>query len=183
MYSEGKMTTEPTRDAALPAITLLFTQRTGALDRIMSLLRRRGFPIGGMTVERTHQADVGRMTLVIEQAKALEQVSRHLRKLPDVLEVTSADDEDAVRREYALVRIRCRPQERAEVMALLSAYGARAISLTSNYMVVEASGLGTELDALFAELAPYGIEESARTSPMALRRVSERHEGELTATA
>jgi acetolactate synthase I/III small subunit len=183
------MTSESTRDAGLPAITLLFTQRTGALDRIMSLLRRRGFPIAGMTVERTHQADVGRMTLVVEQAKALEQVSRHLRKLPDVLEVTTAD-EDAVRREYALVRIQCRPQERAEVMALLSAYGARAVSLTSNYMVVEASGLGTELDALFAELAPYGIEESARTSPMALRRVSERQEGtsgipgsRLTATA
>jgi len=182
MYAEGKMTAEPTRDAGLPAIMLLFTQRTGALDRILSLLRRRGFPIVGMTVERTHQADVGRMTLVVEQAKALEQVSRHLRKLPDVLEVTTVD-EDAIRREYALVRIRCRPQERAEVMALLSAYGARAISLTSIYMVVEASGLGMELDALFAELAPYGIEESARTSPMALRRVSERPEGELTATA
>jgi acetolactate synthase-1/3 small subunit len=171
------MTTEPTREVSSPTITLLFMQRTGAIDRIMSLLRRRGFPIGGMTVERTHQVDVGRMTLVVEHTKALEQVSRHLRKLPDVLEVTATDEEDAVRREYALVRIQCRPPERAEVMALLSAYGARTVSLTSNFMVLEASGPGTELDALFAELAPYGIEESARTSPMALRRISEQQEG------
>ncbi len=163
---------ESVPEAASPAITLLFTQRTGALDRIISLLRRRGFPIAGMTVERTHQADVGRMTVVVEHPKALAQVSRHLQKLPDVLEVTTAADGDAVQREYALARIQCRPAQRAEVMALLSAYGARAVSMTSDYVVVEASGPGTELDALFAELASYGIEESARTSPMALRRVS-----------
>ena len=163
---------EPTPETGLPAITLLFTQRTGALDRIISLLRRRGFPIAGMTVERTHQADVGRMTVLVEQPRAVDQVSRHLQKLPDVLEVSAADGADAIRREYAMARIRCTPPQRGEAMAVLSAHRARVISTTPDCLVVEAAGSGAELDALFAELAPYGIEESARTSPMALRAVS-----------
>ena len=151
-------------------LTLLFTQRFGAVDRIMSLLRRRGFPIAGMTVERTHQAEVGRMTVVVEQPAALKQVSRHLEKLPDVLEVTVAEGEDAVRREYALARVRCTPSQRAEVMALLAAFEARAVGTTEESVVVEASGPSATLDALFAELAPYGIEESARTSALAISR-------------
>jgi acetolactate synthase-1/3 small subunit len=153
-------------------LTLLYSHRTGALDRIVSLLRRRGFPIGGMTVERTHQADVGRMTVVVRQPRALAQVSRHLQRLPDVLEVTTSDDEEAVRREYALARVRCTPQQQDEVRALLKKRGARVLRVTPEGMVVEAAGSGEELDALFAELASYGIDESARTSPMALRLVS-----------
>lgn len=158
-----------------PTLTLLFTQQFGAFDRIISMLRRRGFPIGGVTVERTHLAEVGRMTVVVQSPEALEQVSRHLRKLPDVLEVTAVGDVDAVRREYALARIRCAPQQRAEVMALLAAFEARAVSLTAEHLVLEAAGNGAKLDALFAELAPYGIEESARTNPIALRRHSRPH--------
>ena len=151
-------------------LTVLYTHQVGALDRIVSLLRRRGFPISGMTLEQTHLPEVGRMTLVVSQPAAVDQVQRHLQRLPDVLEADVAEDENAVRREYAMVRVRCAPQQRAEVMALLTAFEARALSMTSGHLVLEVSGSGRALDALFAELAPYGIEESARTSPIALRR-------------
>lgn len=147
-------------------LTLLFTRRFGAADRIMSLLRRRGFPVEGITIERTHQADVGRMTVAVEQAAA-EQVSRHLRKLPDVIEVHRSGD-DAVCREYALIRIRCRPQQRTELLALLEAFEARAVCTADEHLVVEAAGPAPRLDALFAELAGYEIEDSARTSPIAM---------------
>ena len=156
-------------------LTVSFIQRFGAVDRILSLLRRRGFPIAGLTLERTHDRQVGQMTVVVEKSDAVEQVRRHLAKLPDVIEV-STGDEDELKREYTLTRIRCRPQQRAEVLALLSTVAGRAISMTADHLVLEAAGSPTTLDRLFRALKPYGIEESARTNPMALRRVEEEEE-------
>ena len=152
-------------------LTVHFRQQFGAPDRILSLLRRRGFPIAGMTLERTHDPAIGRMTLVLETDEVVEQVSRHLAKLPDVMEVSAGDD-DELRREYALVRIRCRPEQRAEVLALLSTVAGRAISMTTDHLVLEAAGNSSTLERLFATLTPYGIVESARTNPMALKRAS-----------
>ncbi|MGH2443865.1 MAG: acetolactate synthase small subunit [Chloroflexota bacterium] len=149
-------------------VTVHFTQRFGAVDRIISMLRRRGFPINGLTLERTHDREVGRMTVVVESPGQVEQVSRHLSKLPDVRDVDTGDA-DAVRREYALVRIRCTPQQRSEVLALLSTVAGRPISMTAGDLVLEAAGGSVTLDRLFAALAPYGIQESARTNPMSLR--------------
>lgn len=153
-------------------VTVHFTQRVGAIDRIISMLRRRGFPIAGMTLERTHNPEIGRMTIVVEQEVAAEQIRRHLNKIADVLQVRTGDD-DAVRREYALIRIRCEPHQRAEVVALLSTFAGRAISMTTNHCVIEAAGNPLTLGRLFEVLAPYGIEESARTNPMALQRTTE----------
>src|SRR5436309_1872020 len=154
-------------------LTLRYTERFGAVDRILSILRRRGFPIGGLTLERTHQPDIGRMTVSVKTPEAVEQVQRHLSKLPDVLDVTLTGGDDAVRREYALARVRCAPAQRAEVMALLAAHDARAVTMTAEGVVVETAGSQASLDALFSALEPYGIEESARTSPIALRRSSQ----------
>jgi acetolactate synthase I/III small subunit len=148
-------------------LTLRFAEGTGAVDRIIGLLRRRGFPIAGMTLERTHADGVGRMTVVVSGADHIEQVSRHLRRLPDVLEVTNADA-GTIQREYALVRIHCVPDQRPDLEAVIQRYGGRVISTGSDYLAVEASGHRDELDAMFSELVPYGIEESARTNPMAL---------------
>ena len=153
-------------------VTVHFTQRVGAVDRIISMLRRRGFPIAGMTLERTHNPEVGRMTIVVEQEDAAEQIRRHLNKIADVTQIGTGDN-DAVRREYALVRIRCAPQQRAEVVALLTTFAGRAISMTADQCVLEAAGSSSTLDRLFEVLQPYGIEESARTNPMALERTSE----------
>lgn len=152
-------------------LTLHFSQRFGAVDRILSLLRRRGFPIAGLTLERTHNPSIGRMTVVVEGQAATEQVTRHLSKLPDVIEVNAGDD-DEMRREYALVRIRCEPRQRVEVLALLSTVAGRAISMTTTHLVLEAAGGSSTLNRLFSALTPYGIEESARTNPMALRAIN-----------
>ena len=149
-------------------LTLLFTQRVGACDRIISLLRRRGFPISGITLERTHRPEIGRMTVAVTEPQAVAQVSRHLSRLPDVVEVMSAD-EDVVRREYALVRLRCSPEEQPEVLSLLSSFDARVLSTNEEHLLVEAAGRSDELDALFTELSLHGIEESARTSPISMK--------------
>jgi acetolactate synthase small subunit len=154
-----------------PTLTVLFAERAGALDRIVSLLRRRGFPVMGMSLERTHRANVRRMSVGVRQSSALPQISRHLARLPDVLEVTLAD-EGAVYREYALLRVCCTPTERAEILAVLTAFDARPVAITANHMVIEAAGCTEQLDGLFAALSAYTIEDSARTSPIALGRMT-----------
>lgn len=159
----------PMHDSTL---TVLFAERVGALDRIVSLLRRRGFPISGMSLERTHQSDIRRMSLGVHQSAALPQVQRHLARLPDVIDVTITDGE-ALHREYALLRVRCSAAERGEVLAILAAFDARALSISRDHVVVEASGFTQQIEALFTALSAYGIEESARTNPIALRRMSE----------
>ena len=153
-------------------LTLIYLQRVGAVDRIISLLRRRGFPIAGMTLERTHQPGVGRMTVVVGVPSAVEQVTRHLQRLADVLEVMASGPDEAVEREFVLVRVRCVEEQQPDLMALLTAFDARALHVDGDVVVVESSGTGEEIDALFAGLEPFGIEESARTNPVALRRAS-----------
>ncbi|GAC1643441.1 MAG: acetolactate synthase small subunit [Chloroflexota bacterium] len=153
-------------------LTLNYAQRAGAVDRIISLLRRRGFPIAGMTLERTHLPGVGRMTVVVGIPTALEQVTRHLERLADVIEVSASEPDDAVQREFVLARVRCSEEQQPHVMNLLTAFTARALHVGPDEIVVEATGTAEEIDALFTQLEPYGIEESARTNPVALRRAS-----------
>jgi len=150
-------------------LAVRYTERVGAVDRIFSLLRRREFPVGGITLERTHQPGIGRMTVMVSEPEAVTQITRHLSKLADVVEV-EAGQGDAVRREYALARISCMPQQRAEVMPILAAFKATPLGVESEHLVLEASGSGDHLDSLFAALTPYGIEELARTSPLAIAR-------------
>jgi acetolactate synthase I/III small subunit len=148
-------------------LTLRFTEGSGALDRIIGLLRRRGFPIAGMTLERTHSDGIGRMTVVVNGHEQMEQVARHLRRLTDVMDVTNASD-GTIQREYALARVHCTPEQRSELEAVIQGHGGRIISTGNDYLAVEVSGRRDDLDAMFSELMPYGIEESARTNPMAL---------------
>lgn len=152
-------------------LTVHYIQRFGAVDRIVSILRRRGFPISSMTLERTHSTETGRMTVVVAEAAAAEQVCRHLSKLPDVLEVQRGD-ECAVQREYALVRVSCKQEQRAELDRILIAHDARPIRASDTCVVVEAMGDTAAIDRFFTVLAPFGIEESARTNPMMVQCAS-----------
>ena len=149
------------------AVTLLFTERPGAVDRIVSLLRRRGFPVGGMTIERTHRAGTSRMTVSVRQPDAVEQVTRHLERLADVIEARPAG-QNAICREYALARVHVDEAQRDGISALMASFDARPVSTGAGTIVLEATGTSERIDALFAELAPYGIEESARTNTIAL---------------
>jgi acetolactate synthase I/III small subunit len=149
-------------------LTVYFQQRFGAFDRIASLLRRRGFAVSGITLERTHRQDLGRLTLGIGVQETVEQVRRHLEKLPDVVEVTVHAAGDTLQREYALLRVHCESEQEGSLQRVLDRHGARAVGAEPGRLMVEASGTQSTMDALFADLTPFGIEESARTNPIAL---------------
>lgn len=160
---------------AHPALTVHFADRIGSVDRILSLLRRRGYPLGGITLERTHEPGIRRMTVGVLLEASVPQVRRHLSRLPDVVSVHVADDE-AMYREYAMARVHCTPDQRSEIVSLLDAFGGRTLSVGPESVVLEATGFAPQLDALFVALHAYGIEESARTSPIALQRGAPRDE-------
>jgi acetolactate synthase-1/3 small subunit len=107
------------------------------------------------------------MTVVVDGHDHMEQVARHLRRLPDVIEVTNAGV-GTIHREYALARVHCTPEQRSDLEAVIARHGGRIISTGDDFLAVEVSGGRDDLDAMFSELVPYGIEESARTNPMAL---------------
>jgi acetolactate synthase-1/3 small subunit len=151
-------------------LTVHFVRRHGAFDRITSLLRRRGFPISGTTRERTQRHDIDRMTVVVGDERAAEQVRRHLAKLPDVIEVSRSHEEGAVQREYVLLRLRCSETRSSELEECLQRHGARVLTATGDHLVIEASGRRATIDDLFEDLQSYEIEESARTHPIAIGR-------------
>jgi acetolactate synthase-1/3 small subunit len=148
-------------------LAILYNQRVGAVDRIFSLLRRRDYPVGGITLERTHRPEIGRMTVLVTRSETVEQMTRHLSKLPDVVEVIAGDN-DATRREFALARVCCRPDQRHELIRLLTAFHGQLLDVTAGHVVLEASGTSRQLDALSVALEPFGIEEIARTNPLAV---------------
>lgn len=148
-------------------LTVLYAERPGAADRVMSLLRRRAFPIGGLTLERTRDRDIGRMTVTVDRSDAVEQVRRHLRKLPDVLDVSVGAPESC--REYVLLRICCTGAQRQVIAVHLQSTGGRIVGQTPGHLVVEAAGPPAELDSLIEALDRFGIDEMARTASVALR--------------
>ncbi len=148
-------------------LTVRYSARPGAMDRVMSLLRRRAFPVTGVTLERTQNRDIARMTVTVERPDAVEQVRRHLQKLPDVLDVSPCAPDTC--REYALFRICCADGERERVVGQVQMAGGRIISEMPGYLVVEASGTAEQIDALLVTLDGFGIDEMARTASMALR--------------
>jgi acetolactate synthase-1/3 small subunit len=145
-------------------LTVYFQQRLGAFDRITALLRRRSFPITGVTVARTHQNAIGRLTVAVGTPNAIEQVRRHLQRLPDVLEVQVHHEDACVQREYALIRVR----RNVAIGDVLQGQDARIVAEMPDEMVIEASGTHDAIDTLFATLEPFGIEESARTNPITI---------------
>lgn len=151
-------------------LTVLYTARPGAMDRVLSLLRRRAFPIAGVTLERTRNRDVARMTVTVERPDAVEQMRRHLQKLPDVLDVREGAPDTC--REYTLLRLRCGGNEREVVVGHLNAAGGRIIGEAPGHLIAEAAGTPAQLDALLLALDPYGIDEVARTASVALRTSS-----------
>jgi acetolactate synthase-1/3 small subunit len=148
-------------------MAILYNQRVGAVDRIFSLLRRRDYPVGGITLERTHRPEIGRMTVLVTRSETVDQMTKHLSKLPDVVEVVAGDD-DVTRREFALARVSCRPDQRYELICLLTAFEGRLLDVTPDHVVLEASGTSRRLDALGVALEPFGIQEIARTNPLAV---------------
>jgi acetolactate synthase-1/3 small subunit len=148
--------------------------RPGVLNRVVSLVRRRGFNIDSLTVGRTERPDVSRITLTMRaDGDTARRVQASLYKLVDVLTVDDVTASPAVVHELALVKVRASNEQRLHVLRACETYHARAVDLSPATLVVEIAGPQERVDALLETLRPFGILELVRSGAVAMLRGTE----------
>lgn len=152
-------------------ISVLVNNRPGVLARTAGLFSRRGYNIDSLAVSTTQDADVSRMTIVVEGPDAvLEQISKQLYKLIDMIKVLDHQDEAVINRELALIKVATDAGNRAEIMQTVSIFRANIVDVSDRTFTVEVTGSAEKVGALIALLRRYGIKEMMRTGRIVLSR-------------
>ena len=152
-------------------VSVLVENKPGVLARISGLFARRDFNIDSLAVGETEDATVSRMTIVVSVAdRPLEQVTKQLHKLVNVLKVEELQRDDAVERELALMKVQVEPGRRAEVVEVAEIFRAKVVDVDQRALTIEATGTPDKIAALEELLRSYGIVEIARTGRIALGR-------------
>jgi len=155
----------------LHTISVLVEDRPGVLTRIAGLFAARGFNIDSLAVGATEQSGVSRMTIVINlEDKSLEQVTKQLNKLVNVIKIIEHDPGSAVERELMLVKVRAEGDARARVMEIADVFRVNVVDVTNDTLTLEAAGKSDKLEALLGLLRDFGIVELSRTGRIALGR-------------
>jgi acetolactate synthase-1/3 small subunit len=145
----------------------------GVLNRVASLFRRRAFNIDSLTVGHTEDKEFSRMTIVVDTARVPATiVAANLRKLIPVAEVVDVTHLPTVDRDLALIRVRSKPAERAELASLVDIFRARIVDVAAESVIVEVTGDEQKVDGLVELLRPRGILEMTRTGKVAMIRGS-----------
>ncbi|MBV9170053.1 MAG: acetolactate synthase small subunit [Chloroflexi bacterium] len=154
--------------------TLVATVEEGpvVLNRVLSLFRQRSFAIESLSIGRTNEPGIMRLTMVVDGAKsAIEQVTKQLYKVIEVRKVSDLSDDARVERELALVKVTCKTaSHRAEVMQIADIYRARVVDVASNSLMLEVTGPTPKVDSLIELFRPYGLKELVRTGVVAMTR-------------
>ena len=152
-------------------IAVLVENKFGVLSRVAGLFSARGYNIESLSVGETLDPSVSRMTLVVRGDEfVIEQVTKQLHKLIDVIKVNDLTDDDHVERELMLIRVNAEPQHRAEIMRTADIFRARIMDVTSLSFTIEATGDEGKLEAFVELLRPMGIQEIVRTGKVAIMR-------------
>ncbi len=154
-------------------LAVLVENRYGVLSRVASLFARRGYNIDSLAVGVTEDPTISRMTIVVRgDDLVLEQVTKQLNKLIDVIRVTDLGSEDTVERELVLIKVNADVNNRSEIMQIADIFRAKIIDVASKSMVIEITGDENKIRAIEQLLKPFGIKEMVRTGKIALRRGS-----------
>jgi acetolactate synthase I/III small subunit len=152
-------------------LVALVEDKPGVLNRVASLFRRRAFNIESLTVGRTAEEGVSRMTIVIDSDQAsAERVIAYLYKLVNVLQVEDLGSEPTVARDLALVKVRAANGDRGALLRVVDETRAHIVDSGEQTMTVEITGEPPHVDAVIDRLASLGIVEMVRTGQVAMRR-------------
>ena len=152
-------------------VSILVENRPGVLTRVSSLFSRRGFNIHSLAVGTTENADVSRMTVVVDLPdKPLEHVTKQLHKLINVLKVIELEAAGSVVRELMLIKIHAEAQNRSQVFELAEVFRANIVDVTTDSVTAEVSGPPDKLAAFEDLVRSYGIIELVKTGRIALGR-------------
>lgn len=145
--------------------------RPGVLARVVSLFRRRGYNIASLTVARTHDPGVSRLTVVIDADEdTARRLEANLYKLIDVLAIDDVTTAPAVIHELALIKVRAEPRERIDVIELTKVFGARVVDVGETTLTIELTATRDAVDRLIGAITPHGIVDLVRTGAVAMTR-------------
>ncbi|MBL7102147.1 MAG: acetolactate synthase small subunit [Desulfobacteraceae bacterium] len=152
-------------------LSMLVDNQPGVLSRVAGFFSSRGFNIDSLCVSETADPSVSRITLVaVGDMAILEQIKKQLNKLINVIKVMDFTDTEYVQRETALVKVRAKPENRAEILRMVDIFRSMVADVGSEYYTVEITGDERKIAAFLSLLKPMGIKEIARTGTVALAR-------------
>jgi len=153
------------------ALVALVADKSGVLNRIASLFRRRGFNIESIAVGHSEAPNISRVTIVVDGTTTqVEQVRKQLDKVVDVVKVSDVTGEGAIIRELALIKVRTTSANRSEIMQIVDIFRANIVDVSSDSVTVEVTGDENKVDSLYKLLCGFGIREIARTGSIAMTR-------------
>ena len=145
--------------------------KPGVLNRVASLFRRRAFNIESLTVGKTEEPGISRMTVVVETDEyGARRLEANLYKLIPVRRVDNITSRPTISRDLALIKVSAAGGVRAQVMQLVEVYRARVVDVSPESLVIEATGTEDKIDSLLDVLRPYGVVEMVRTGRVAMAR-------------
>ena len=152
-------------------LSVLVENKPGVLARIASLFSRRGFNIDSLAVGPTEHPDISRMTIVVNvEDLPLEQVTKQLNKLVNVIKIVELDPDASVQREHLLIKVKVENGTRSQILEAVTLFRARVVDVAPDALVVEVTGDSGKVQALLRMLEPYGIKEIAQSGLLAIGR-------------
>ncbi|GAB2990234.1 acetolactate synthase small subunit [Amycolatopsis acidiphila] len=152
-------------------LSVLVENVPGVLARVAGLFSRRGFNIESLAVGPTENPEVSRMTIVVAvEELPLEQVTKQLNKLVNVIKIVELEQAVSVQRELLLVKVRADATVRSQVLETVQLFRAKVVDVSPEALTIEATGTGDKLSALLRMLEPYGVREIVQSGMVAVGR-------------
>ena len=152
-------------------LSVLVENKPGVLARVAGLFSRRGFNIDSLAVGPTEHGDVSRMTIVVNvEELPLEQVTKQLNKLVNVIKIVELDPAASVQRELLLVKVKADLEARSHVLETVQLFRAKVVDVAPDTVTIEATGTADKLEALIRVLEPFGIKELVQSGMVAVGR-------------
>jgi len=154
-------------------LSVLVEDKPGVLARVASLFSRRGFNIESLAVGPTEVPDVSRMTIVVSvEGLPLEQVTKQLNKLINVLKIVELDETTSVQRAIALVKVKADAGQRSSILEVVQLFRAKVVDVALDAVTIEVTGNDDKIDAFLKLLEPHGIKEIVKSGAIAMSRGS-----------
>ena len=152
-------------------LSLLVEDKPGLLTRVAGLFARRGFNIESLAVGKSEIPGLSRITVVVDvEELPLEQVTKQLNKLINVIKIVELDPASSVAREHMLIKVRVDNTTRSQVLEAVTLFRARVVDVAPDALVIEVTGDSGKVQALLRMLEPYGIKEIAQSGLLAIGR-------------
>lgn len=154
-------------------LSVLVENKPGVLTRVTALFARRAFNIHSVAVGPTEDPELSRITLVVDAADApLEQVTKQLNKLVNVIKIVALESDTSVQRELLLVKVAANDENRTSVLQLVELFRAHVVDVVPDAVTIEATGSAGKVEAFLTALEPYGIKEIVQSGAVAISRGS-----------